>query len=261
MRALSFICLRSGVVFRRLLPDAAEGLTADAVASGLRLADLAPAERPYLVLNMAATADGRVAVGGRSAPVAGSADRALFHELRTQADAVMAGAGTARTERYRPVVKSDELRAKREREGTGADPLAVIVSGSLDLPHDLPLLQDPGSRVAIVTASEERLEGVRARVEYLRQPPLRLLAPALRTLRTEHGVRSILCEGGPLLNSELLREDLVDELFLCVSPKLTGDSSQPASVEGPALPAPRELELVSLHEAEEHVFFRYRVRR
>ena len=66
---------------------------------------------------MAATADGRVAIGGRSAPVAGSADRALFHELRTQADAVMAGAGTARVERYRRVIKTDELRAKREREG------------------------------------------------------------------------------------------------------------------------------------------------
>ena len=80
------------------------------------LAELAPPDRPYLVVNMAATADGRVAIDGRSGPVAGEADRELFHELRTQADAVMAGAGTVRAERYRRVVK-DALRATRERRG------------------------------------------------------------------------------------------------------------------------------------------------
>src|SRR5215217_4220368 len=102
-------------VFQRLLPDRASGLSAGDVASNLDLGSLAPDDRPYLVLNMAATADGRVAIGGRSAPVAGSADRELFHQLRTQADAVMAGAGTARVERYGPITKNAELATRRER--------------------------------------------------------------------------------------------------------------------------------------------------
>jgi riboflavin-specific deaminase-like protein len=247
-------------VFRRLLPDTAVDLTADEVASDLRLGDLAPPDRPYLVLNMAATADGRVAIGGRSAPVAGSADRELFHHLRTQADAVMAGAGTARVERYRRVVKNDELRAKRERSGVFPEPLAVLVSGSLNLPADLPLLADPASRVAIVTASHSSIEGVAADVDYLRQPPDGSLTEAMHTLRTDYGVRSILCEGGPHLNSSLLRENLVDELFLCVSPRIAGTPDQPASVEGPPLQEPIDMTLVSLHEADEHLFFRYRLR-
>jgi riboflavin-specific deaminase-like protein len=246
-------------VFQRLLPDSAAGLSADAVAGGLRLGDLAPPDRPYLALNMAATADGRVSIDGRSAPVAGSADRELFHHLRTQADAVMAGAGTARVERYRPLTKTPALRAKRAREGVWPEPLAVIVSGRLDLPGDLPLLQDPDSRVAIVTAVDEKLDGVRADVSYLLEPVTRELRPSLHTLRTEYGVRSILCEGGPRLNSSLLREGLVDELFLCVSPRIAGDPAQPATVEGDALPGPLDLELLSLHEAEQHLFFRYRV--
>jgi riboflavin-specific deaminase-like protein len=248
-------------VFQRLMPDPAGGLRAGDVAGGLRLGDLAPDDRPYVVLNMASTADGRVAIGGRSAPVAGSADRELFHELRTQADAVMAGAGTARVERYRRITKTPELRAKREREGVSPEPLAVLVSGRLDLPADLPLLQDPDSRVAVITAVDETLEGVQADVSYLLEPVTRELAPSLHTLRTEYGVRSILCEGGPHLNSSLLREGLVDELFLCVSPRIAGDPAEPASVEGAALPGPLDLELISLHEAEQHVFFRYRVRR
>jgi riboflavin biosynthesis pyrimidine reductase len=174
----------------------------------------------------------------------------------------MAGAATARVERYRPLIKTDELRARRAEAGVAENPLAVFVSGALDLPDDLPILQDPESRVAIVTRSDRRFEGARAEVTYLVQAPGSAeLAPALSTLRTEHGVRSILCEGGPHLNDSLLREGLVDELFLCVSPKLAGDSSQPAAVEGTALPAAVDMELLSLHEADGHVFFRYRVSR
>jgi riboflavin-specific deaminase-like protein len=247
------------VVFQRLIPDIARGLSAHEVASGLHLGDLAPADRPYLALNMAATADGRVAVGGRSAPVAGSADRELFHELRTQADAVMAGAGTARVERYRRIVKNDELRLKREAEGLAGDALAVLVSGSLDLPIDLPLLADPSSTVVIVTSFPGDLRGVAADVSYIRQPGDLSLAGAMRELRSRFGVRSILCEGGPHLNSQLFREKLVDELFLCVSPRIAGEPNEPASLEGQALPEPVDLNLVSLHEAEEHLFFRYRV--
>jgi 5-amino-6-(5-phosphoribosylamino)uracil reductase len=80
-------------------------------------------------------------------------------------------------------------------------------------------------------------------------------------LRADYGVRSVLCEGGPHLNSALLRERLVDELFLCVSPRIAGEPNEPASVEGIALPSPIDLELMTLHEAEQHLFFRYRLRR
>ena len=243
-------------MFQRLLPDRAADLSADSVASGLRLGDLAPPDRPYLVLNMAATADGRVAIGGRSAPVAGSADRELFHHLRTQADAVLVGAGTARVERYGRVVKNEELSAKRAREGVRPEPLAVLVSGSLDLPPDLPILRNPAAQVAVVTATDGEIEGATAQVTYLRQP----LRAALRTLRSDHGIRSIVCEGGPHLNSSLLREGLVDELFLCLSPRIAGDPSQPATVEGSPLPDAIDMSLVSLHEADEHTFFRYRLR-
>ena len=248
-------------MFQRLLPDRADGLSASDVASGLGLGERAPADRPYLALNMAATADGRVAVGGRSAPVAGAADRALFHELRTQADAVMAGAGTARVERYGRVTKDDSLRARRVAAGLDPDGLMVLVSGSLDLPVDLPVLADPSARVVIVTASNSSLDGVEAEVSYIRQPPDLSLAPALASLRTDYGVRSVVCEGGPHLNSALFHERLVDELFLCVSPRIAGEPDQPASLEGLALPAPVDLDLVTLHEAEQHLFFRYRVRR
>jgi riboflavin-specific deaminase-like protein len=247
------------VHLRRLLPEPGE-LTPEEATSGLRLGELAPPDRPYLVVNMVSTLDGRIAIGGRSGPIGDEADRELFHGLRTQADAVMVGAGTIRTERYGRIVRSPERRARREAEGLAADPLAVVVSARLALPPDLPLLQDPDSTVVILTASADELPPVPARVEYLRGPAgVELeLRPLLARLRSEYGVRSILCEGGPGLNESLIREQLIDELLLCLAPKLAG--GPPLTIlTGDPVERPIECELVWLLEHRGHLFGRYRL--
>jgi len=249
------------VQLRRLYPEPGELSTEDAF-SGLRLGERAPRDRPYLVLNMVETLDGRIAIDGRSGSIGNEADRELFHGLRTQGDAVMAGAGTVRTERYGRMTKNDELRARRERDGLERDAVAIVVSGRLNLPPDLPLLQDPGSHVLVLTASDAEPPDVRARVDVLRGDPAPdagvVLAPLLKRLRADYGIRSIVCEGGPALNHGLLREQLVDELFLALSPKLAAGEALTV-VTGHALRPPAELELVSIFESGQHLFMRYRM--
>jgi riboflavin-specific deaminase-like protein len=227
------------------------------LASGLRLGEKAPPDRPYLVLNMVSSLDGKATIDWRTKGLSTELDRQLFHHLRTQADAVMVGAGTARTERYGRIAKSDELRDKREREGLARDPLAVIVSARLDLPADLPLLNEPGQRVLIATGSDAVLPGLGGEVEYARTgDDLPLL---MARLREHYGVRSVLCEGGPTLNSHLLAASLVDELFLSLNPKLAGGASALTIVAGRELVEPAELELVSVAEGGGDLFTRWRV--
>jgi riboflavin-specific deaminase-like protein len=246
----------------QLFPRHAHTTVAEA-AGGLRLAELAPPDRPYLALNMVATLDGRVTIGGRSGPIGNAADRELFHALRTQVDAVMAGAGTVRTERYGRMVRDPDARERRVAEGLAADPIAIVPSASLGFPDDLPLLQDPDSAVILLTTSEGELPPVPARVDYVRGPAhpggVRL-APLFAELRREHGVRSILCEGGPALNAALLHEGLVDELFLSLAPKLAGGAGL-GLIDGETLPDTLELELVTLFDSGEDLFLRYRVKR
>jgi riboflavin-specific deaminase-like protein len=254
----------------RLHPDAARSTAAEAAAAFRRDAE-PPADRPYIGLNFAATADGRITIDGRSGPIGNEADRELFHELRAHADAVMAGAGTVGTERYGRLIRDPDRRERRRAAGLDPHPLAVVVSARLSLEADLPLLQDPDSRVVIVTESERELEGVRARVDYVRPddaPPrpedlqeraaMLALAPAMRALRERHGVETILCEGGSLLAGALLREQLVDELFLSLAPKLAAGTG-PTIVTGPPLNPPAEMELLTAHEAGGHLFLRYRI--
>lgn len=262
---------------RRLLPPG-EPASVEQLVNELRLAELAaqvsptvagePAHRrPYLALNMVSTADGRATVDGRSGTIGEAADRQLFHGLRTTVDAVMAGAGTIRVERYRRIIREEPARVARRARGLAEEPWAVIVSGRLDVPPDTPILQDPAARVVILTASAASLplpEGG-AEVHYVRaaEEGLLDLPAAMAELYERFDVRTVMCEGGPHLNSHLLAAGLVDELFLSLSPKLAGgDPSGEALriVSGPELDPLVELELVSLFEHESHLFLRYRIK-
>jgi riboflavin-specific deaminase-like protein len=228
------------------------------LASGLDLRALAPPGRPYLGINMVSSLDGKATLDWRTKGLSSDADRRLFHHLRTQADAVMVGAGTAREERYGRMTKNDELRQKRMNEGRVADALAVVVSGRLDLPPDLPLLNEPEQRVVIATASEEEIPGVTGDVEYARTGDD--LPRLLAYLHDEHGVRSILCEGGPTLNSHLFAAGVVDELFLTFNPKVLGGASALTIVAGRELVEPAEPHLVSVAEHEGELYTRWRFR-
>jgi riboflavin biosynthesis pyrimidine reductase len=85
------------------------------------------------------------------------------------------------------------------------------------------------------------------------------MADGLRRVRAEHGVRSLVCEGGPNLNATLLPAGLIDELHLVYAPKLAGGEDPLTILSGPELDPPIELELLTLHEAGGYLFSRYAV--
>jgi riboflavin biosynthesis pyrimidine reductase len=221
--------------FRRLLPDTADELTADELAAAVP--GEAPDDRPFLLVNMIATADGRATIAGRTGPIANRADYELFHALRTRVDGVMVGAETVRVESYGPM-----------------DAAAVLVTRSVNVPPDVGLLAAPDNRVIVLTPSPDRtLEPCAAQVEYLRDD----LAAGVRRLRTELGMRSVLCEGGPQILGDLLQARLVDELHLVVGPLLAGGADPKTIVSGAALDPAVELRLLSLHESGGYLFLRY----
>jgi riboflavin-specific deaminase-like protein len=236
-----------------------EATSPEDLAARLHLRELAPPDRPYLGINMVSSLDGKATLDWRTKGLSTEVDRRLFHHLRTQADAVMVGAGTVREERYGRMTKNDELRQKRMNEGFVPDALAVVVSGRLDLPPDLPLLNEPEQRVVIATGSEAELPGLKGDVEYARvgDDLPRLMA----YLHERHGVRAVLCEGGPMLNSFLFAAGLVDELFLTMNPKVVGGAAALTIVAGRELVEPVELDLVSVAEAEGELYTRWRVRK
>jgi riboflavin biosynthesis pyrimidine reductase len=243
----------------QLHPEPRELDAADAY-SDLRLAELAPADRPYVIANMIESVDGRATLGGRSGGLANETDKELFLNLRTQTDAVMAGPATIGIENYGPLVRSRERRERRRALGLEEVPLAVTASRSMELPVQAPLFEDPDSRIVVLTTSERPAPACKATliVERIETEPLDFVA-AMNRLRSAHGVRSVLLEGGPTLLAAMTAAGVVDELFLTTSPKLAGSADQPSILEGPPLAGPVDLGLVSLMRDGSYLFARYRL--
>jgi riboflavin biosynthesis pyrimidine reductase len=250
----------------RLLPPA-EPATIAEIVEGLGLWDRSPspASRPRVILNMVSSVDGRATVQGRSGPLSDTADRGLFHGLRTAVDAVLVGASTVRVERYGRLIPDATRRELRAERGLSEEPLACIVSAGLALGEGVPLLHEPSARVAILTASAASLPDVRAHVDYVRagRGELLDLPAALAEVHGRFGVESMLCEGGPHLVGQLLDAGLVDELFLSLSPTLAG--AEPSGEQalrilaGVKLEPLVELELLGVLQSQSSLFLRYGV--
>jgi riboflavin-specific deaminase-like protein len=238
---------------RRLLPDPGP-TTVDEQLGAYRPWEDAQDDRPRVVMNFAATVDGRATIGGVSGPIGSAIDTAMLVGLRSRFDAMMIGAGTMRAERYGQLAANVEKRERRERLGLLPDPLMVIVSGRLDLPWDAALFTNPG-RVLVFTASEAEPPETEASLQVVRHSGEVDFPAAMAYLRQEEGVRALLSEGGPRVHAQMQAAGLVDELFLTIAPKLVGGGA-PRIVEG-ELPGIEPLELTWLLAEEDELFARY----
>jgi riboflavin biosynthesis pyrimidine reductase len=224
--------------------------------AGVRPRERAPKERPFVFANMIATADGRGALDGRTHTLGDDADLEQLLELRALADAVLIGTGTLRAEGYDRLVRRPERRERRQAAGLAEDPLAVVLSRTLDVPWDAGLFQAPEQPVLVYTgAADARRPPVPAPVEVVRLDDPSPAA-ALADLRAR-GVCALLCEGGPTLLRALVAGRLLDELFLTVVPLLTGADDEPAILAGGRLEVPAELELRWVLRSGSELFLRY----
>lgn len=230
---------------RRLYPDSRDPVDAAGEYA-------VPAGSDWLRVNMVATVDGAATdAGGRSAGISDPADRHLFSVLRSLADAVVVGARTAQTERYRRTARP-----------------VVLLTRTLALDLSAPVLTEPpGEETAPVlvvapgSAAEQRVDEVRAHaatvgsIELVLVPGEELdLAAAIDALR-QRGLHHLLCEGGPALLASLVEAGLVDELCLTTSPLMGGGGGRIVRAVEPS--PPQRWRLAGLCEEDGSLFARW----
>ena len=224
--------------------------------------------------NFVSSIDGVVAFGsGVSAGsvISGknSADRFLMGLLRACADAVVIGAGTMRatpghlwTPAHVFPDLAGEFAALRRSLGLSAEPRLVLLTatGELDFKH--PALV----KGAIVLTTKAIATQIGRRLP----PACEVIAlGAGKTLEIKHafgelpkmGFDVVLTEGGPTLVGELVKAELVDEMFLTLSPVLAGRNKERrlGMVEGVELlpKAPVWSRLLSARRQGDFLFLRY----
>lgn len=171
--------------------------------------------RPWGVLKWAASVDGRIATTtGDSQWISGVPARQWVHQLRSQCDAVLVGAGTVRSDN--PLLTS---RGQRQPE-----PLRVVLSRRLHLPRQARLwdqtvagtmvFHSPGANPAVAAQLEQ--QGVEC-VALEPCSPRTVLEHLVR-----RGCNKVLWECGPALAAAAVREGCVQEVAAVQAPKLLG---------------------------------------
>jgi riboflavin-specific deaminase-like protein len=197
-----------------------------------------PAQRPFVFINMAMSADGKIATANHAVHSFGSArDRCHLYELRATADAILCGARTLEMEGATLGNGRDRHRRARLKSGLAEFPLRVVVSGLATIQPDAAVFSTRFSPIIVLatkSAPSRRLAALRrvadsvllfggSEIDFL---------PALQCLYRKWNVRRLLCEGGGELNDALFRADLVDEIHLTVCPRIFGGAHAPSIAGG-----------------------------
>ena len=193
----------------------------------------APEDRPWVSGIMVSSLDGRATLEGTSRKLGGPQDLQMLLALRRRADALIVGPGTVAAEGYGPLPCP-----------------AVLVSRSFELPWEAGLFAAPGQRVLVYTRAGGSVPDLPADVELVPEDDLRAVLADLRA----RGIERLLCEGGPTVNRALLDAGLLDELFLTLSPVVSGEGP-PIVADGPSAP----LTLRSVATADGDLYLRYSV--
>lgn len=183
--------------------------------------------RPFVLLKLASTLDGRIATAsGESRWITGAAARATVHALRARVDAVLVGSETA--------LRDDPRLTARRGARIVHRPTRVLVDSALRVPPSAKLHADDGAGSSVLCGRAARAtrrralerRGVRV-LEVPGRPGGLDLRRALARLARE-GLTEILVEGGGRLAAALLRAGLVDELHWFTAPRLLGGDGREA---------------------------------
>jgi riboflavin-specific deaminase-like protein len=223
---------------------------------------------PFVLVNMAMTADGKIATANRAVSSFGSRrDHEHLLELRTTADAVMSGARTVGSGKITMGPGGAKFQRLRLRRGLAEFNLRVIVSGGGNVDPRAEIFRHRFSPVIILTTgrAKKNLAALRGAADEVKICGAREIDfhTALPWLRERWKVKRLLCEGGGEVNGALFRAGLVDELHLTVCPKIFGGRNAPTPVDGAGvlkLADAAQLKLKSARRMGEEMFLVYSAR-
>jgi len=195
------------------------------------------ADRPWTFANFVQSIDGVASFKGKHAAgsdISQSAeDRWLMDLLRAHADAILLGVNTLVEETlswpelnagrgavYR--IEEEPLRDLRARLGRAAEKVIFVTASAAIDPRAYRVFDGDAMQAFVLTtaAGAARLKGRDPRTEVIVAGDDKTinLVHAMQLLRKQHGIRYLLCEGGPTLYGSLARAGLIDEKFVTVSP-------------------------------------------
>ena len=208
---------------------------------------------PRVHAHFAITADGKISTRNFTpSQFTSAADKARLHEIRARHDAILAGRVTVAADTMSMRLSGEALRRARIEKGQLAEPIRVVVSNGGKFDPAWKIFQHRGSPL-VVFSTIRMPEKTRAALAplcdlHLFESSAVPLQAALAALRSDYGVKSLVCEGGGELLRSLAAEDLIDEIHLTIAPVVFGGAKAPTltGLPGDFLRRPLEFRLASM---------------
>src|SRR3954451_18656483 len=218
-------------------------------------------ERPYTMLSCSVSLDGYLGDRTPRLALSNAADFERVDAVRASSDAILVGAGTVRTDNPRLLVRSEARREQRTALGLPASPMKITVSERVNLDAESNFFAT-GECEKLVYTSTGRVRDARARLG-----PVATIVDGGRRVRMrrlcddlgDRGVGRLMVEGGGVVHTQFLADDLVDELQLVVAPFFVGDSNAPRFVSDGRFPwnPGRRAALAEVRQIGDVVLLRY----
>ena len=182
-------------------------------------------KRPYVIVGSAMSIDGRIATYTGDSALSSSQDLDRHHKLRSMVDAIIVGKTT--------VFVDDPMLTVRPAKG-GKNPIRIILD-SCGIIHTNTKILQTSHKIPTIIVSSERIS--RADIMRIKAQQAEVLVAGkngvdlnmLLNMLWQRGIRTVLVEGGGMINWEFVRLDLFDEMIITLSPFLIGGGQREKS--------------------------------
>ena len=183
--------------------------------------------KPYIILNGAMTLDGKIATKIGNSQISGQEDLLRVHQIRKDVDAIMVGIGTILTDNPR-------LTAYRVSLNKEDNPIRIVVDNKARTPLNYKILNDESKTIIAVSnlCNEKNkncdIEAVNRAKELSKKAELFFSSKEYIDLKElmnylyNKGIKTLLLEGGSTLNFSMIKENLIDEIKVCIAPMIVG---------------------------------------
>ena len=183
--------------------------------------------RPHVIFSAAITLDGKLATRTGDSTLSSKSDKNRVHKLRSKVDAILIGKNTAKIDD--PLLSAHNAKKK--------NPTRIILDSNATIPNNSRILRTSSKIPTIIVVSKK---AQKKNLQRLEKFPVKIIVcgnhriniKKLLGIIKKDGIKNILVEGGGTTNWAFVKENLVDEVIITITPYLVGGITATTLVHG-----------------------------
>jgi len=220
--------------------------------------------KPFVFINCAMSLDGKIStIERKQVRISSDEDLRRVDELRAESDAILVGMNTIVIDDPKLTIKSERLRRERLKRGLPENPIKIGIGNVNGMKLNSDFL-NYGKIIVFTTENSdpEKIERLRKKADVHVLGKDRVNLNKMLRILAEMGVKKLMIEGGGTVNFELLKEGLVDEIYVTVAPRIFGGINAPTLVDGEGfkLNEAIDLKLLGTENLHDLLVLRYEIK-